>query len=259
VLNGSRNLKGWKNRIKIYLEGLTNQGQFYSRKGMRVLDYGCGAGYSLVEMTELGIECYGIEADPNVKEIGEKLSLALHVGTLDDFPFKHIKFDLIILNQVLEHIANPEALILELKSLLTHDGSIVISVPNANSIYSKLFKSMWINWHIPYHIHHFNKISLAKLIEICDLKIVKAITVTPNLWTKLQLRSLQYIPILGKKNQMWTDEGVANYRKMTKFEEKLFEFEAKSNFGIRKYIIIIINRMIDMLGQGDSILIRVKK
>lgn len=256
VLNGSRNLDGIINKVKIYLEGLNNQGQIFAKPGMKVLDFGCGAGYSLVEMSAIGVECCGIEADPNVAKIAVELGLNLHVGTLEDSPFKDAKFDLIILNQVLEHVINPEELILKFKNLLTEDGQIVISVPNVDSIYRRIFLSKWINWHIPYHIHHFNKKTLTKLLLKNGYKLKGISTVTPNLWTKLQLRSLRYQPILGSKNYMWTGEGAQNLRHMNKWEKVLFDFESKSDKGYRKYLIILINRIIDLFGQGDSLVVK---
>lgn len=258
VRNGSRKIAGLKNKIKLYLEGLSNQGQIYAESGMKVLDFGCGAGYSLVEMSEIGVDCYGIEADTNVKIIGEELGLKLHVGTLEDSPFKNIKFDLIILNQVLEHVADPIQLIDKFKSMLSEKGIIVISVPNVDSIYRKIFGFKWINWHIPYHIHHFSKKTVSELFERSGYKIIKVRTVTPNLWTSLQIRSLRYEPKLGKSNYMWTGAGVQDYRQMSSFETLLHDFESKSGSGFAKYVMIIFNRIVDLLGFGDSIVIKVK-
>ena len=258
VKNGSRKIAGLKNKIKLYLEGLSNQGQIYAQRGMKVLDFGCGAGYSLVEMSEIGVDCYGIEADTNVKIIAKELGLKLHVGTLEDSPFKNIKFDLIILNQVLEHVPDPIHLIDKFKSMLSENGIIVISVPNVDSIYRKIFKFKWINWHIPYHIHHFNKETVSELFKRNGYKIIKVKTVTPNLWTSLQIQSLRYEPKLGKSNYMWTGVGVQDYRKMSKLETLLHDFESKSSSGFAKYLMIIFNRIVDLLGYGDSLVIKVK-
>src|SRR5438105_13158245 len=53
-------------RLSRWWSGTGNQGQYAATPGMTVLDYGCGAGLSLLELREFGAEGYGLEADPNV-------------------------------------------------------------------------------------------------------------------------------------------------------------------------------------------------
>ena len=139
-----------------WLKGTNNQGQFYAKKDDLFLDIGCGSGASLIEAEYLGANAFGLEADPNVEKIRKALNLNIFQGNLDESPLKDISFNLIVLNQVIEHIPEPDTLLESLNTKLTKDGLIIISLPNINSFWRFLFKEKWINWHVPYHLHHFN-------------------------------------------------------------------------------------------------------
>ncbi|MDI6717337.1 MAG: class I SAM-dependent methyltransferase, partial [Actinomycetota bacterium] len=80
-------ISGFKDRLAIWLNGTNNSCHLYAKPGMRVLDYGCGTGVSLLEIQNLGAEAFGIEVDENVKTIAEDLSLMIHFGRLDDLPY----------------------------------------------------------------------------------------------------------------------------------------------------------------------------
>ena len=73
-----------------------------------VFDIGCGDCSSLIEINNLGAKAFGIEADTNVKSIAKSLNLKVHFGSVEDNPFSGKKFDLIVMNQVIEHIPEPD-------------------------------------------------------------------------------------------------------------------------------------------------------
>jgi len=244
--------------------GTDNQGQYKAQPGMRVLDYGCGAGASLLEIEALGAEAYGIETDPNVQQVIDKLGLRIHIGTLDDAPFHGVLFDLIVLNQVLEHIPRPEELLEKLRALLKPGGKLVLSFPNANSIFSRVFKRTWINWHIPYHLHHFTPKSARFFLEHCGWKIISLRTITPNLWTVLQFRALIETTTMGQSNPMWTGRPVvcagANQLVIQPswLYRQLSRFALSASHPLPNLALTLLDRTIDKLGWGDSLLIELE-
>ncbi|MGO7208680.1 class I SAM-dependent methyltransferase, partial [Rhizobium ruizarguesonis] len=104
-----------------------------------------------------GIESWGIEADPNVRTIADHFGLQVHIGNIYDLPFPDMKFDLIVLNQVLEHVPDPSAMLQAVRERLTPQGRVIMAFPNTGSFHHKIWKDRWINWHIPYHQNHFNR------------------------------------------------------------------------------------------------------
>lgn len=242
--------------------GTDNQGQYLAQPGMEILDYGCGAGVSLMEAKALGAEPYGIEADPNVQQVIDALQLRIHIGTLDDAPFADRQFDLIVLNQVLEHIPQPEELLERFQGMLKPGGKLVLGVPNADSIFARFFKRTWINWHVPYHLHHFTPRSVRLFLERCGWRVSSLRTITPNLWTVLQCRATIETTVAGQPNSMWTGQSAgatatAEARPSWLFD-KLRRFALSVSRPLPNAILSLFNRSVDRFGLGDSMLIVVE-
>lgn len=252
-------------RREKYWSGTNNQGHYLALQGMVVLDYGCGAGLSLLEMKAMGIDAYGIEADPNVHQVIDALKLNIFIGSIEDAPFKKNMFDMIVLNQVIEHIPNPDKLLTKLKLYLKPNGKIVLSFPNVNSIYSRLFKNRWINWHIPYHLHHFNESSMRLFLNQNGWRVIKSRTITPNLWTILQFKIMGEEPLFGVKSHFWTSGELSVGLQKNKNPGIL---GILSNKRLQKWIgsmqnkpvpnaLAYINRFIDKLHMGDSLVMEI--
>ena len=165
-----------------------------------MLDVGCGSGLSLLEAKAMGVEAWGIEADPNAQRFADQLGLRIHQGGLQDVPFADVSFDLVILNQVIEHIPEPDKALQIIQQRLTVDGRVVLVFPNVNSLWCKLSRLRWINWHIPFHLHHFTLKTFSRMAERCGYRIVRSRTITPNLWSLLQLRACRQSIVRGETN-----------------------------------------------------------
>lgn len=236
--------------------GTNNQGQYSVRAGETLLDVGCGSGTSLLEAKALGAMAFGIEADPNVKPIAVALGLTIHFGSLQDRPFPEQSFDLIVMNQVIEHLPDPDLALLTLRERLTQNGRMVLVFPNTGSLWRRLSGSRWINWHIPYHLHHFNRGSFARMVRHCGLEVVHSRTITPNVWTLLQLRANRYQPQLGQSSPIWavadrSDVAPSEQRK-TNLLRTLLRVCVLSAFAV-------FNRAVDALGMGDSLMVELRR
>jgi 2-polyprenyl-3-methyl-5-hydroxy-6-metoxy-1,4-benzoquinol methylase len=110
--------------------------QDFARKQRRlsVLEVGCGNGNIAISMGSLDL-CDIIGLDINSASIKR---------ASDTNPFKHVtflcgdmsvldttaKFDIIICSEVLEHLTDPGDMIQRIKSRLTEDGLLLITIPN---------------------------------------------------------------------------------------------------------------------------------
>jgi SAM-dependent methyltransferase len=266
----ARDPKTTLGRLTIWLSGADNQGHYSAAPGMKVLDYGCGVGISLLELRAIGAEGYGVEADPNVKRVAEHFGLNVHVGALEEAPFSGIKFDLISLNQVIEHVPEPGHLLRKLRSYVHGNSIVVLSFPNVDSLYRRLFHRRWINWHVPYHIHHFNHASFAKLCTREGWILTRWKTVTPNLWTILQLRSLLIAPRMGVTSRLWmgTTASTQPLRADTVASEvstvgalvlRLRRARQLVTVWLANIAFAAVNRLIDLLGLGDSVVVFLRR
>jgi len=95
----------------------------------KVLDYGCGNGEVVAELRRRGVDCYGTEVFYEGGEYGTPdLDQLVADGWIQRFeegnqtPFPDRTFDLIISNQVFEHVADLEPTVAELDRILATDG-----------------------------------------------------------------------------------------------------------------------------------------
>jgi 2-polyprenyl-3-methyl-5-hydroxy-6-metoxy-1,4-benzoquinol methylase len=102
------------------------------RPGQRVLDVGCGAGRLAKHLSLLGAEVVGVERQPEAaalarqycKRVIERDLDSQHLLASDDV------FDVMVFADVLEHLAEPDALLQRLAGNLATNGIVLISVPN---------------------------------------------------------------------------------------------------------------------------------
>ena len=112
--------------------------------GARVLEVGCGTGsLSRIVADKCGAEVVGIEPDTQRAEQARARGLEVHVGYLSPELIGNIgSFDVVLLADVLEHVANPRAMLLLSRQALRVGGAVVVSVPNVAhwSVRADLFR-----------------------------------------------------------------------------------------------------------------------
>lgn len=241
-----------------WLSGTDNQGHYLARRGDSVLDVGCGSCLSLLELRYLGIEAFGIEADPNVKTVVDRYNLNVHIGSIHDCPFPDRQFDLITLNQVIEHVPDPLLLLQEVSRRLRHGGRVALSFPNVSSLQRRLAGRSWINWHVPYHQHHFNLHSFQRLALQAGFKIVTMRTITPNLWTLLQIQVSLSKSSEGQASLPWSSEPTVP-QGQTSFFRRCWNRLAWHLRGLPNLVLTAWNRSTDMFRLGDSILVVIQQ
>ena len=111
-----------------------------------VLDVGCGEGVFGASLEARGTRVTGIELDERAAEVAARrlsrvLSLPAEeaVGSLDSRP------EVVVLADVLEHLADPATVLRALRAALAPGGLLVFSVPNAThaSVLGGAFRGRW--------------------------------------------------------------------------------------------------------------------
>lgn len=106
-----------------------------------VLDLACGEGYGSAFLAKTAKKVVGIdickEAIQHASERYQHPNLFYRTGSILNPPVEHSElFDVIVCFEALEHIAEQEALLQEVKKLLKNDGIFIVSTPN-KPIYSE--------------------------------------------------------------------------------------------------------------------------
>lgn len=98
----------------------------------RILDAGCGEGFTLAKLLELkiGEELVGIDYSSVAISAAKKLFPYLNVKTGDIYqlPFKSNTFDLVICTEVLEHLVRPLQALKEIERVSSK--YVILTVPN---------------------------------------------------------------------------------------------------------------------------------
>lgn len=104
--------------------------EFVPLEGRRILDIGCGIGTYVRRLREFSPHVYGIDIAVQRLRQGAT-SVANLVAAVGEFlPFGEERFDVILLNEVIEHVADDRATLVEAMRVLRPGGHAVIYAPN---------------------------------------------------------------------------------------------------------------------------------
>lgn len=159
--------------------------RYIKNKNAKILEVGPGNGNLLSAMKLKGYEnLYGIDFKDNAFKDLEKKGIKTALSNIEEGnPFNE-KFDVVIMNNVIEHFLNPFNVLRNLKKSLSKDGKIILITPNSNAIELLLFKNYWAGFHAPRHIYLFNDKNIRLLAQGLDfLKVIVKPIVDPGQWS----------------------------------------------------------------------------
>lgn len=147
-----------------------------------VLDVGTAGGAFLTAATEWGYRAQGLDPSIALVEQGKKRGLSITQGTLASAPWSPHTFDLVCLWDVLEHVADPFAVLSQCKRLLRPGGVLLINFPDIGTWPARLAgRHYW--WLLSVHLHHFSKPTLKKLCARAGFEIFHF----QRFWARLEL------------------------------------------------------------------------
>jgi 2-polyprenyl-3-methyl-5-hydroxy-6-metoxy-1,4-benzoquinol methylase len=150
----------------------------------RVLDVGCGGGAlgAALKAERAGCEVVGLEGFPAAAARARgRLDdvLCLDLDSLEALPADAGKFDAIVFGDVLEHLLDPMRLLRTLLPALSHDGVLVLSIPNVKHwtvLYPLLVKDRWTYEDAGLldrtHVHLFTGATAAHMLSELGLDLV---------------------------------------------------------------------------------------
>ncbi|HKO03868.1 MAG TPA: class I SAM-dependent methyltransferase [Candidatus Acidoferrales bacterium] len=142
-------------------------------QGGSVLEVGSGPGLMLAAFRSRGWNVLGIERNEAVAESARRaLGLEIVTTPVAELP-ADVRFDLIILFQVLEHIAEPVPLLRECARRLAPGGRVVMNVPNFSSWQSRFAGPKWFHLDVPRHLVHFTPATLRDTLARAGLELVE--------------------------------------------------------------------------------------
>jgi 2-polyprenyl-3-methyl-5-hydroxy-6-metoxy-1,4-benzoquinol methylase len=145
------------------------------RRGGRLLDVGCAAGFFLAE-ARAHYRVRGVElSDFSSRFAREQLGLDVVTGTLHDAAFEAASFDLVTLWDVIEHVPDPLAVLAEVARVLAPGGHAVLTTGDIGSAYARARDAQWHLLTPPWHLYFFSRATLAALAARAGLRVVQVV------------------------------------------------------------------------------------
>jgi ubiquinone/menaquinone biosynthesis C-methylase UbiE len=145
----SDNFTKWKDhyvseygRGRYLLELLREYDQRFDPAGAHVLDVGCGDGGVIIALAEAGAICTGLEpsgrslARASVRAEEHGVNVTLVEGIAERLPFPAGTFDLVILDNVLEHVDDRPLTLQEIHRVLRPGGLLYVVTPKPFALHS---------------------------------------------------------------------------------------------------------------------------
>jgi 2-polyprenyl-3-methyl-5-hydroxy-6-metoxy-1,4-benzoquinol methylase len=162
-----------------------------SHPNKMLLDFGCGTG-EFIRVAKLnGWQTTGIEPSSKARQEAPPEILQDIWPTLKEIN-SDVKFDVITLWHVLEHVPDLNDTLQHLKSRSNEHGTIFIAVPNHSSHDGNYYKENWAGYDVPRHLWHFNCHSMKNLIDRNSLVLRKIIPMRLDAY---------YVAMLSEKYQ----------------------------------------------------------
>ncbi len=151
-------------RQKIFCAELKKMERY--RQSNRILDVGCSFGGFLNAAKNLGWEAKGVEAVYDIGRYGKELyNLDIFLGTLEEARLAPASFDVIKLNNIIEHIHFPSEFLANVNKLLRKGGLLSISTPNYDSYSVSICGKEWRYFDGKHHIVLFTPTTLEKILD----------------------------------------------------------------------------------------------
>jgi 2-polyprenyl-3-methyl-5-hydroxy-6-metoxy-1,4-benzoquinol methylase len=156
------------------------------------LDVGCGEGFALAYFAEKNFEVSGLDfSNEGVSrqnpDFAERVETGDLFSLLRKISLSGNQYDVILLQNVLEHVLDPVALLKSIKELLEPAGLVIITVPNDFSLTQKTLlakghidREFWVC--PPDHLSYFDHNSLRNILLHCDFFVRDLISDFPVDW-----------------------------------------------------------------------------
>lgn len=127
------------------------------KKGIKILDIGCGDGVLLYLVSQKAkAKLHGVDLDADsLKFAKNQVKAKFKKSTAEKLPFKSNQFDLVIATEIIEHLKNPDKMLKEIQRVLKPKAKVIVTTP------VKIFKTP----EDPLHVKEFTQKELKSILK----------------------------------------------------------------------------------------------
>lgn len=149
----------------------------YVVRGRRLLEIGASVGLLLAVARERGWEARGIEPSKWAVEQGiARFGVDLRRGVVEDLAEPPGSADVVVMLDVLEHLADPLGALRRLRLVVDDEGLLALSTVNLAGLHARLRGEAW-PWFIRSHLHYFSPETLDAMLKRAGFRMVQWETV----------------------------------------------------------------------------------
>ncbi len=157
--------KTFDNRLK-KIERLVNPG--------RILDVGCAFGFFLCVAQKRGWEAYGVDVSPvGCRYATEELGLRAICASLAESGFAPGFFDVVIMNDTFEHLADPSGDLQRMRELLRPGGYLFLVTQDSGRLLVRLLGQRWAQYKPREHLYYFTAATLRRMLAKTGYRVLK--------------------------------------------------------------------------------------
>ena len=178
-----------------------------------VLEIGCASGYISKLLKEKRCRVTAVEKDKAMAEKAQDFCETVLIGSIEDDKIidsiKNKAFDVVIMNDILEHLIDPERVLLNLRTKFKEDGCLLLSLPNVANW--EIRKNLFFRGQFKYqdygvmdreHLRFFTFFTARALIKKAQYEIIDyAVTV------------FSYLPFEGSLKKIGVSQKALDYLK----------------------------------------------
>jgi predicted TPR repeat methyltransferase len=145
----------------------------YSKKQLdrNLLEIGCATGFFMNLAEKKGWSTEGIDISYYAIKKAKEKGLKAEEGTLESYHTQK-KFDAIVMEDVIEHVKDPVGSIKRSAELLAAEGLLVLTTPDAGSLWARTLGKYWHAFVPPQHLFYFSIKNLSSIVEKNGFKVI---------------------------------------------------------------------------------------
>lgn len=150
-------------------------------RGPRLLDVGFGRGYLLHIAQAYGFEAYGLDSSATLhRRLQAVFARRLAHARADAGPLPWGSFDVVSMSHVLEHVADPRAVLGAVHDALNSDGLLYVAVPDLGSAQFRVLGKHWNVISPVVHVQYFEERPLRALLAGAGFEVLSRVEQPPE-------------------------------------------------------------------------------
>lgn len=142
----------------------------------RLLDVGCAIGVLLETARARGWDVRGVDISDFAVARCRERGLAVHHGDLASAALPTGAFDVAVLDDTIEHLPDPRAVVQELHRVVAPAGLLTMNTPNEAGLLRRLQGPRWFHYKPPEHLFYFSPATLGRLLDDVGFRVVRVAT-----------------------------------------------------------------------------------